>query len=142
MLSKEASSTIFWVFGMTRPGIERRSPGPLANTLTIESPSTMVGQLFSLNPSLSFLTRQQVLQTIFSSCWSANTGTSMCWVLGIIEERHLYVRPCFSSCVPHVLFVLWVGFWELMVLFIPNKLVHNEYNQIISGFILNISWCY
>ena len=24
----------FWVFGMTRPGIEPRSPGPLANTLT------------------------------------------------------------------------------------------------------------
>ena len=34
MLSKEASSTIFWVFRMTRPGIEPRSPGPLANTLT------------------------------------------------------------------------------------------------------------
>ena len=34
MLSKEASSTIFKVFGMTRPGIEPRSPGPLANTLT------------------------------------------------------------------------------------------------------------
>ena len=30
-----ASSTIFWVFGMTRPGIEPRSPGPLANTLLI-----------------------------------------------------------------------------------------------------------
>ena len=26
-----ASSTIFWVFGMTRPGIEPRSLGPLAN---------------------------------------------------------------------------------------------------------------
>ena len=25
----------FWVFGMTRPGIEPRSPGPLTNTLTI-----------------------------------------------------------------------------------------------------------
>ena len=24
-----------WVFGMTRPGIEPRSPGPLANTLLI-----------------------------------------------------------------------------------------------------------
>ena len=34
MLSKEVSSTIFWVFGMTRPGIEPRSPGPLANILT------------------------------------------------------------------------------------------------------------
>ena len=36
MLTKEASSTIFWVFGMTRPGIEPRSSGPLANILTIK----------------------------------------------------------------------------------------------------------
>ena len=35
VLSKEASSTIFWVFGMTWPGIELRSPRPLGNTLTI-----------------------------------------------------------------------------------------------------------
>ena len=35
MLSKIASSTIFWVFGMTRPEIEHKSPGSLANTLTI-----------------------------------------------------------------------------------------------------------
>ena len=34
MLSKEASRTIFCVFGMTRPGIEPRSPEPLANILT------------------------------------------------------------------------------------------------------------
>ena len=33
MLSKEVSSTIFKVFGMTWPGIEPGSPGPLANTL-------------------------------------------------------------------------------------------------------------
>ena len=35
MLSKAVSSTIFYVFGMTRPGIDPRSPGPLANTLLI-----------------------------------------------------------------------------------------------------------
>ena len=29
------SNTIFWVFGMTRPGIETWSPEPLANTLLI-----------------------------------------------------------------------------------------------------------
>ena len=32
LLSKEVSSTIFKVFGMTRPRIEPRSPEPLANT--------------------------------------------------------------------------------------------------------------
>ena len=37
VLSKEASSTSFWIFGMTRPGIEPNSPGSLANTLTIMS---------------------------------------------------------------------------------------------------------
>ena len=35
VLSKEASYTIFWVFAMTRPGIEPRSPGPLANSLRL-----------------------------------------------------------------------------------------------------------
>ena len=33
MLSKEVSCTILKVFGMTRPGIEPRYPGPLVNTL-------------------------------------------------------------------------------------------------------------
>ena len=33
VLSKEVSSTIFKVFSMMWPGIEPRSPGPLANTL-------------------------------------------------------------------------------------------------------------
>ena len=33
VLSKEVSSTILKVFGTTRPRIEHRSPGPLANTL-------------------------------------------------------------------------------------------------------------
>ena len=35
MLSIAASSTIFWVFSMTQPGIEPWSPWPLANTLLI-----------------------------------------------------------------------------------------------------------
>ena len=39
VLSKEVSSTIFKVFGMTRPGIVLRSPGPLANTLPTKSPN-------------------------------------------------------------------------------------------------------
>ena len=35
VLSKEVSSIIFRVFGMTRPGIELKSPRLLANILTI-----------------------------------------------------------------------------------------------------------
>ena len=37
VLSNEASSTIFWVFGMTWPAIELWSPRPLASPLTIVS---------------------------------------------------------------------------------------------------------
>ena len=36
-LSKKVSSTIFWVFGMTRPGIEPWFPGSLVNTLLIKT---------------------------------------------------------------------------------------------------------
>ena len=50
MLSKEASSTIFWVFGMTRPGIELRSSGPLANTLAVKQMEQKY--IYKLDPTL------------------------------------------------------------------------------------------
>ena len=43
VLSKKVSITIFKVFGMMRPGIEPRSPGPLANTLPTR-PMSRYGQ--------------------------------------------------------------------------------------------------
>ena len=46
VLSKEVSITIFWVFGMTRPGIEPRSPWPLANTLLIKPIGTLMVSVF------------------------------------------------------------------------------------------------
>ena len=46
VLSK-ASSTIFWVFGMTWPGIEPWSSGPLANTLLIRP-------MIQFNPRLGY----------------------------------------------------------------------------------------
>ena len=36
VLSKEVSTTILKIFGMTRPGIEHRSPGSLVNILLIK----------------------------------------------------------------------------------------------------------
>ena len=50
MLIKAASSTILKVFGMTRPGIEPRSPGPLANTLSINWAIGLMGRLFANGP--------------------------------------------------------------------------------------------
>ena len=54
VLNKAASSTIFRVFSMTRPGIEPWSLGPLANTLTIMPNSKVL--LFQFIISQSNLT--------------------------------------------------------------------------------------
>ena len=42
VLCKEVSSTIFKAFGMTQPGIEPRSPGPLASTLPTSTLSRFI----------------------------------------------------------------------------------------------------
>ena len=44
-VNKEASSTIFKVFGMTRPGIEPSSSKPLANTLHTRPMSRLVSKI-------------------------------------------------------------------------------------------------
>ena len=47
MLCKAVSSSIFWVFGMTKSWIEPRSPGPLANTVLIKpTESSTFGSTF------------------------------------------------------------------------------------------------
>ena len=54
MLSvKQVLSTIFWVFGITQPGIEPWSPGALAKTLLIRPMAqwTFIGYLIPI-PSL------------------------------------------------------------------------------------------
>ena len=54
LLSKEITSTIFKVFGMTRPGIETRSPEPLANT-------SLYSRVYSSSPCIDALTQFLVL---------------------------------------------------------------------------------
>ena len=57
LLSKEVSSTILKVFGMTRPGIEPRSPGPLANTL----PTRTMSRLRTIKYQLLFSIRFSII---------------------------------------------------------------------------------
>ena len=57
VFSREVSSTIFKVFGMTRPGIEPRSSGPLANTLPTRPMNWdrlfgQVGRVFANDPGV------------------------------------------------------------------------------------------
>ena len=49
MLSKEVSSTIFKVFGMTWPGIKLKSPEPLANPLPTRPMTRLVKKLNDFN---------------------------------------------------------------------------------------------
>ena len=83
MWSKAASNTIFWVFCMTRPVIEPRSPGPLANTLLIRPillchyhhhvvPLARISLTLSRHFSLLFIAsgRSSGLHPVSShSCW-------------------------------------------------------------------------
>ena len=77
MLSKEASSTIFWVFGMTRPGIEPMSPGPkapfsIATTPRCRDGATLFPGLFHfiLDPYLIMLSvKQEGIKYHFLSLW-------------------------------------------------------------------------
>ena len=78
MLSKAASSIIFWVFGMSRPGIEPRSAGPLANTLLIRPMENL-----ELEVNLCHLFK--ILQQVGSSKFKSNlfqipTDCTTVWV--------------------------------------------------------------
>ena len=97
MLSKEASSTIFWVFGMTRPGIEPRSPGPLANTLT---PRLMSGVFHEV------LVRLVFCKLVKSSCtwehyWIAQRVHSILFSLSysiLLDDQYATFQIQLFSC--------------------------------------------
>ena len=98
VLSKEVSSTIFEVFGMTRPGIEPRSPGPLANTL-LTRPMSRVRPNTRFRLRLLCLMACQPLWAIVLECkfghtppvaWSSDS--SLCWLSRQIETKCICPR--------------------------------------------------
>ena len=78
MLSKEVSSTIFKVFGMTRPGIEPWSPWLLAKTL----PTRPMSRLLYLNVVWNYFKYpiKEIYFTIQSNCTLLNKLT-LCHIL-------------------------------------------------------------
>ena len=80
-LSKEVSSTIFKVLGMTQPGIELRSPRPLVNTLpTIKDKE--IGPIYKGHSidKLNYCQRSYYLQL------HRFKGNQYCWSFYISEE--------------------------------------------------------
>ena len=65
MLSKEVSSTILKVFGMTRPVTEPRFPGPLANTLHARSMNRVKGA--HNFPKINVIARLEIELTSFEA---------------------------------------------------------------------------
>ena len=62
-VKQEVSSTIFKVFGMTRPGIEMRSPGPLANILPTRPQFYFLGFLLNgISILMGYLMQKPSLQ--------------------------------------------------------------------------------
>ena len=50
----------FWVFGMTQPGIEPRSRGPLANTLTT-IPMSGIEHIYNASENIIISTKKSLL---------------------------------------------------------------------------------
>ena len=86
MLRKEVSSTIFKVFGMTPPGIEPWSPGPLSNSL----PTRPMSSFLALIKIILML----LLSRLSSSIYSISTG---------MGEENFWIQTSFTSkegCAP------------------------------------------
>ena len=85
MLSKEKSSTIFWVFGMTRPGIESRSPRTLANTLSTRLVKVKLATTVMVNLKAPFSLANTLMcraLLLFLDCFTLLLiHTLYCWVL-------------------------------------------------------------
>ena len=78
VLSKKVSSTIFKVFGMTRPGIETRSPGPLVNTILFTKTfAVKTKKSEKIFHDMSFLVYKNESIFFYSRHWSEHTSLRM-----------------------------------------------------------------
>ena len=123
-LSKEVSSTIFKVFGMTPPGIEPGSPRLLANTLPTKPYITLIIIIIIKScrqtgypwPSLATSPYRSLLLAGLQGYIPYPHRAAVCMfelvvllllghMWGSIGVHHWWVRPCFSSSVLRVSFV-------------------------------------
>ena len=107
MLNKEGSIKIFWVLAMSWYGIEPRSPGPLANTLTI---MPMPGYLLLSTNPLLFLIR--ILITVM-------LNTDLKIKNYILEFMMQMLRMCLRSF--HSPKIYWLRFGKIGTALIKNK---------------------
>ena len=145
MLSEQVSSTLFWVFGMTRPGIEPLSPWPLPKTLPTRTmgdtnEKKLFFQLLVLRIphfSLRFVLLGWVFLHI-NRCRFFNAKSSLCgyikyiwfglgWFYGILTiVGHLMPNRLYTY-ISNVYDLVWVGFWRYICnILILDRAVNQE----------------
>ena len=114
MLSKVPSSTIFWVFGMTRPGIEPWSPGPLANTLPTragikvddqKAPFTIASTVWCEGGASSFLGLLHFTLDIYLIMLRVKQVPSFVYLVESLYEFIIYIISSYNCyCKKHQLY--------------------------------------
>ena len=105
MLSKVASRTFFWVFRMTWPGIEPRSPRPLVNTLIIRlMASILIGNKRTHKYKGCFLFLLALILCYKAMIIQEGEIKSPCPAKKMNDERNLKNVPSVLSC--------WMNIWN------------------------------
>ena len=133
LLSQEVSSTIFWVFGLNRPGIEPRCPGPFVNTLTIMP----ISDIMSLLEILGAMSLLEILGTM--SLLGINKSHNCLKIIRIRSEwlKVYYVQ---TNDDYYVIIVTWnyINGWIISIrleyLKSCNYAQTNDYRQIKCNF--------
>ncbi len=99
MLNKEASSTIFWVFGITRPGIEPRSP-----RLAELNPGLpeLLNCIKLLNPGLPELLNCVKLATVVEGDQKAPFSIATTPRCRGGHYSFIWIAPLYPWCVPYI----------------------------------------
>ena len=130
MLSKATSSTIFWVFGMTWPRIEPRSPGPLANTLLIRpmvrysKQINLEGKTFEFKASVNSIRVMVVGNEIGDSkfkCWMRLFVFH--FMLMTLWKAWTHFLPAQLQIKPSVMDWIWYKVNFFLVYCLPKSLV-------------------
>ena len=96
----DALSTIFWVFGMTRPGIEPRPPRPLMNTLDIYCFKLCLSVAKQRKYTISNHTVKKVdvtvLRAMASTLQKAHYKTNRNWDLWYFKKKKI-LKPNYET---------------------------------------------
>ena len=128
----------FWVFGMTRLGIEPQSSGPLANTVTAKT--TIWFQVFLFNAN-NFWTDEILIRTDALGQWILESGNEEFHNRNLISGLSLllYTEQPFLRSILSSLWLLSCKPWSLDSFFLND--IHQKYPPFFNDSDLESSLC-